>query len=58
MNNGTIMCMWHAWRFNLRDGACVNVPKARRRCPPFPLTVQGDDLFVTLPADSEAPPSS
>lgn len=57
VKNGTIMCMWHAWRFNLRDGVCVNIPKAPP-VPTFPLTVQGDDLFVTLPNDSAAATSS
>ena len=53
VKNGTIMCMWHAWRFNLRDGTCVNIPKASP-VSTYPLTVQGDDLFVTLPDDNEA----
>lgn len=57
VHKGTIMCTWHAWRFNLRDGACVNIPKAPA-VPTYPLTVRGDDLFVTLPDDSKETPSS
>lgn len=48
LKDGTVMCMWHAWRFNLKDGVCQNIRKAPP-VPTFPVTIQGDDLYVTLP---------
>ena len=46
---GTVACLWHGWRFNLRDGVCVNLPKAPA-VTTFPVTIQGEDLYVTLPS--------
>ena len=57
VHNGTIMCMWHAWRFNLRDGVCVNIPKAPP-VPTYPLSIRDGGLFVTLPDDDEVPSSA
>ena len=48
LRDGTVMCMWHGWRFNLHDGVCINHPRA---CDvtTFPLTVRGEELYLTLP---------
>ena len=49
VHRGIVSCLRHGWRFDLRDGRCVNVPTA----PPvatFPVTIQGEDIYVTLPA--------
>ena len=48
VHQGIIACLRHGWRFNLRDGRCVNFPTA----PPvatFPVTIHGEDIYVTLP---------
>ena len=52
--DGTVMCMWHGWRFNLHDGVCINHPRGRD-VPAFPVTIRGQDLYVTLPADAVGP---
>jgi 3-phenylpropionate/trans-cinnamate dioxygenase ferredoxin component len=52
VHKGIVACLRHGWRFHLRDGRCVSVPTA----PPvatFPVTMHGEDLYVTLP--DEAP---
>lgn len=49
VNDGTVTCMWHGWRFNLHDGICVNLPKGRR-VSTYPVTVQDGDVYVILPA--------
>ena len=54
LHDGTVMCMWHGWCFNLHDGVCINLPRGRN-VPTFPVTVQGQDLYVTLPADAVEP---
>lgn len=50
LRDGTVMCMWHGWRFNLHDGVCINVPRA---CDviTFPVTIRGQALYVTLPVN-------
>ena len=48
-------CLRHGWRFDLRDGRCVNFTAS----PPvatFTVTMQGEDISVTLP-DAEPPRS-
>ena len=49
VHRGIVSCLRHSWRFDLRDGRCVNFPTS----PPvatFPVTIQGEDICVTLPA--------
>ena len=47
---GTVTCLWHGWRFNLHDGACLTPPRGRD-VSTYPVSVRGRDLYVTLPAD-------
>ncbi len=49
--SGMVSCLWHGWRFSLRDGVCVNLPKAPAVAT-FPVTIRGEDLYVTLPAEA------
>ena len=52
--DGTVGCLWHGWRFNLHDGACINHPRGRD-VPIYPITVRDQDLYVTLPVDHAVP---
>lgn len=55
VHRGIVSCLRHGWRFDLRDGRCVNFTAS----PPvatFPVTIQGEDIYVTLP-DAAAPRS-
>ena len=52
--SGMVSCLWHGWRFSLRDGVCVNLPKAPGVAT-FPVTIQGEDLYVTLPPEPAKP---
>jgi 3-phenylpropionate/trans-cinnamate dioxygenase ferredoxin subunit len=40
-----LACPWHGWEFNLLTGACLT---ARRRLRLYPVTVEGDQIMVTL----------
>ena len=49
VHRGIVTCLRHGWRFDLREGRCVNFTGS----PPvatFPVTIQGEDIYVTLPA--------
>jgi nitrite reductase (NADH) small subunit len=48
VHNETVTCLWHGWRFSLRDGICVNLPKAYP-VPTYSVTIRGEDVYVTLP---------
>ncbi|MGQ4810336.1 3-phenylpropionate/cinnamic acid dioxygenase ferredoxin subunit [Candidatus Entotheonellaceae bacterium PAL068K] len=54
VQDGTVMCLWHGWCFNLHDGACVNLPRGID-VPTYPVSVRGHDVYVTLPADETEP---
>jgi nitrite reductase (NADH) small subunit len=54
IQQGTVTCLWHGWRFNLHDGVCINHPRGRD-VPTYPITIQGQDLYVTLPAEESQP---
>ena len=48
VHKGIVTCLRHGWRFDLREGRCVNFTAS----PPvatFPVTIQGEDIYVTLP---------
>lgn len=51
VHSGTVACLWHGWRFSLRDGACVNLGKAPAVAT-FPVTIRGEDVYVTLPPET------
>jgi nitrite reductase/ring-hydroxylating ferredoxin subunit len=50
IGQGAVTCLWHGWRFNLHDGVCINHPRGIN-VPTYPITVQGRDLYVTLPVE-------
>jgi nitrite reductase/ring-hydroxylating ferredoxin subunit len=54
IGQGAVTCLWHGWRFNLHDGACINHPRGLN-VPTYPITIQGQDLYVTLPAEEPKP---
>lgn len=47
VHDGCVACPWHAWRFNLEDGAWLDNPKIKVET--YPVTIQGDDILVELP---------
>jgi nitrite reductase (NADH) small subunit len=47
VHEGCVACPWHAWRFNLEDGAWLDNPKIKVET--YPVTIQGDDILVELP---------
>lgn len=47
IHDGCVACPWHAWRFQLTDGTWMDNPKIKTET--YPVTIQGDDIFVELP---------
>ena len=41
-----VTCPWHAWQFNIADGACQNVPGIKQKC--YAVKVDGKDVFLDL----------
>ena len=47
LDGALVSCPWHAWRWDVTTGANANNPAVRIAC--FPVTVEGDQVFVELP---------
>lgn len=41
-----VTCPWHAWRYNVKTGACTTNPSACVKA--YPVTVEGADVKVQL----------
>jgi nitrite reductase (NADH) small subunit/3-phenylpropionate/trans-cinnamate dioxygenase ferredoxin subunit len=54
VENGTVTCPWHAWRFRLGDGAWADNP--RIKIGSYPVRVSGDAVEVGVEAGSSPPP--
>ncbi|MCH8279505.1 MAG: Rieske (2Fe-2S) protein [Chloroflexi bacterium] len=46
----SFMCPDHGWRFEMKDGVCVNGPLAQMTS--FPVTVQDGHLFADVPIET------
>jgi nitrite reductase (NADH) small subunit/3-phenylpropionate/trans-cinnamate dioxygenase ferredoxin subunit len=47
VENGTVTCPWHAWRFRLTDGAWADYTKLKIGC--YAVRVVGDEIQVQAP---------
>ena len=44
-----LACPWHGWMYDVRTGQCV-FPGRGAAVPSYPVRVEGDAVFVELPA--------
>jgi nitrite reductase (NADH) small subunit len=42
-----LVCPWHGWQFNAKTGAVEHAPD--QKIAMYPLTVEGDEVFVEIP---------
>ena len=45
LEDGKVVCPWHAWGFDLATGDC---PEERSRVTVFPLKHEGDDILIDI----------
>ena len=45
LEEGKIVCPWHAWAFDLTTGDC---PEERSKVAVYPLKLEGDDVLVNI----------
>ncbi|MDC0261837.1 Rieske (2Fe-2S) protein [Planctomycetaceae bacterium] len=56
VEEGKVMCPWHAWRFDLQDGTWCDNPKIKTDS--YETRVEGDDIQVLVPdAPEPSPPT-
>jgi len=51
VENGEVMCPWHAWRFKICDGTWCDNPKIS--VDSFEVRVGGDEIQVLVPPQNE-----
>ena len=57
LENGTVTCPWHAWRFKTCDGTWCDNPKIKTDA--FEVRVVGDEIQVRVPPKiSPQPPAA
>jgi nitrite reductase (NADH) small subunit/3-phenylpropionate/trans-cinnamate dioxygenase ferredoxin subunit len=44
VEDDTVTCPWHAWRFCIKDGAWEDNPRVKVEC--FEVKIEGDDVLV------------
>lgn len=53
VEDGAVMCPWHAWRFCVKDGSWLDNPKSNLKTDSFPVRIVGDEIQVNLPANEQ-----
>jgi len=51
VEDGLVMCPWHAWKFRLNDGAWADSPKSPLRCQTYPIKIVDDQILVGVPKE-------
>lgn len=46
IENGKLICPWHAWAFDTKTGAAVHTPGVTVEM--YEVRIEGDDVFVKL----------
>ena len=49
VENGGVMCPWHAWRFCIKDGTWLDNPKSQLRQKTYEVRLQGNEIQVKIP---------
>ncbi|HLH26574.1 MAG TPA: Rieske (2Fe-2S) protein [Chloroflexota bacterium] len=59
LRDSTVICMWHAWRYDLPSGRLVNPPSTRLCLGRYPVRVDGDTIAIGPRAPAPgAPPAA
>ena len=51
VEDDTVTCPWHAWRFRVSDGAWLDNPKVSTDS--YELRIEGDEIQVRLPQNDQ-----
>ena len=54
VENGTVTCPWHAWRFRLADGAWADNPRLKIGC--YPVRVENGVVQIQLDSSATKSP--
>ena len=48
VEEGQVMCPWHAWRFKLSDGSWSDSPKSPIRCETYPVRIVDEEIQIGI----------
>ena len=49
VEEGAVICPWHAWRFCVHEGTWLDNPRAKLHQEKYEVRVEGDSIQVKLP---------
>ncbi|MCA9037572.1 MAG: Rieske (2Fe-2S) protein [Planctomycetaceae bacterium] len=49
VEDGMVLCPWHAWRFRLCDGAWMDNTKSNIRSASYEVRIEGEEIQVKVP---------
>ncbi len=48
VEQGKVMCPWHAWKFQLKDGSWADSPDSPIRCESYPVRLVNDEIQIGI----------
>jgi nitrite reductase/ring-hydroxylating ferredoxin subunit len=48
VENGIVMCPWHAWRFRIADGVWADAPSSGTRVETYTIRVDGERVLLRV----------
>ena len=46
LDNNTVMCPWHGWRYNIENGSCKNVPGLKLKT--YKVKINKEKIFIEV----------
>ena len=46
VENGTITCKWHHWKYDLKSGKCLNIKNIKLKR--YEIEINGEDIYLIL----------
>lgn len=53
VEDGGVICPWHAWKFCIREGTWLDSPKSQLNVGKYEVRVLDDDIQVRIPENAE-----
>jgi nitrite reductase (NADH) small subunit/3-phenylpropionate/trans-cinnamate dioxygenase ferredoxin subunit len=50
IEDGGVLCPWHAWRFSITDGTWLDNPTSGLKQDVFEVRIEGDEIQVHVPS--------
>lgn len=47
IKDGTLVCAWHGWKYDVATGECINVPGFKLK--KYDIELDGDTIYLLLP---------